>query len=125
MVHNKTKPPHPSVSVLQNMEMIRPEFDCTKVNKHKTFVTRNKGITGRNQNVIQNCQYPLLSAPRLIAVEKQKNNSTCCDSNPYSLIIQLAVYSLYCLTDQDLILMGSQSIVTQSLEQCFILKTFL
>jgi hypothetical protein len=40
MVHNKTTPPHPSVSVLQNMEMTRPESDCTKVNEYKTYVTK-------------------------------------------------------------------------------------
>jgi hypothetical protein len=54
------------------MEMIRPEFDCTNVNKHKTYVTRNRAVTGRNKNVIQNCWYPLPSAHRLIAIEKQK-----------------------------------------------------
>jgi hypothetical protein len=46
MVHNKITPPHPSVSMLQSMEMIQPEFDCTQVNKDKTYVIRNNRITG-------------------------------------------------------------------------------
>jgi hypothetical protein len=73
MVHNKTTPPHPFASVLQNMEMIRPELDCT--NKYNTYVMRKNTITVRNKNIIQNFWCPIPStgtweASRLNDMEK-------------------------------------------------------